>query len=426
MQDFNLYLIGNGFDLSHNLPTKYISFLNTIKSLYDKENRLNSTDIPNHYPINRYSKKLSETNKIENLKYVFGDKNLTKKDIGIKECYEKYNGICNSRQTQQYINRLKQYIEKLSIAIEGNYWFNYFFDRFRDEDLLWIDFEKEIYYVVESFKKILNETIKDDKILFEYSCLTDEQKMLLESFKFFWFNYDGNGGILDKYTTQKYVGSGSYPDKEKIVSTLYNELRIFTELLSIYLQIIDNLLLPQIKKEVIANRISLKFRKIKKADGVISLNYTHTAETLYDISKDKIFYIHGNCSENKQIVLGISSDESDEVPGKKRFIQFKKYAQRDYFNTDSEYLSFIKNLKENKMNNSIKVNLNIIGHSLAYTDQNIIKELFDLADEIKVFCHSESMRITYFNNLSEIYSMSDYEKIKSEKNLSFSTKASEF
>ena len=64
----DILLLGNGFDLYHKLPTKYINFLNTVKFLQEN---FNETDM-------------------QTIGKVFNDERLYGIDSGIKECYEKY------------------------------------------------------------------------------------------------------------------------------------------------------------------------------------------------------------------------------------------------------------------------------------------------------------------------------------------------
>lgn len=70
LSEQKILVIGNGFDLYHYLPTRYIDFINVIKRLLelDNEKRLSSCEYVN---------------------YILGmDSPLYKKDDYIKECYK--------------------------------------------------------------------------------------------------------------------------------------------------------------------------------------------------------------------------------------------------------------------------------------------------------------------------------------------------
>ena len=69
------------------------------------------------------------------------------------------------------------------------------------------------------------------------------------------------------------------------------------------------------------------------------------------------------------------------------FIFFKKYYQRVCFKTDIEYLKAVSNIYWNKKHEH-EVVLKVIGHSLDVTDKEIIKDLFETANKIKIFYHS--------------------------------------
>src|SRR5699024_1065215 len=100
--------------------------------------------------------------------------------------------------------------------------------------------------------------------------------------------------------------------------------------------------------------------------------YTHTYESIY--SEGTVFHLHGDTSY--EIILGINSDENDTVGTiDTSFVSFKKYYQRALYETDVDYLSWLRK-KPQKEN---KINLVVMGHSLDITDQDIISALFDMA-----------------------------------------------
>lgn len=121
------------------------------------------------------------------------------------------------------------------------------------------------------------------------------------------------------------------------------------------------------------------------ADIVVTFNYTNTYERLYG-TESRIFHIHG--CVNDSIILGINPDEHDELADlDTTFVQFKKYYQRVYLQTDVEYIKFKTGMRNNAKYNPDR-DLVIIGHSLDITDKDVIVDMFQLATTIKIYCHN--------------------------------------
>ena len=60
-----------------------------------------------------------------------------------------------------------------------------------------------------------------------------------------------------------------------------------------------------------------------------------------------------------------------------------------------------------------------MGHSLDITDQDIIKELFETAENITILYHDESAEAGYIANLVKIFGMEKFNEMRYVKNLSF-------
>ena len=77
---------------------------------------------------------------------------------------------------------------------------------------------------------------------------------------------------------------------------------------------------------------------------VISFNYTHTPNKLYNISLEKTHFIHGEIDLSRQkseintMVFGI---EDKEIDVNSSLIPYQKYYQRIVKETGSEYLDFL-------------------------------------------------------------------------------------
>ena len=115
----NVLLLGNGFDLYHDLPTKYINFINTVNFLKNNYNESEITTIGK----------------------VFNNKDLCDMDDGIKKFYERYyTAVSNFPLDVECIKTILQYAN-------NNIWFTYL-SKISERIDTWIDFEKEIENVV--------------------------------------------------------------------------------------------------------------------------------------------------------------------------------------------------------------------------------------------------------------------------------------
>lgn len=148
------------------------------------------------------------------------------------------------------------------------------------------------------------------------------------------------------------------------------------------------------------------------ADSVITFNYTDTYEKIYE--ETTIHHIHGNVKE--KIVLGINPDLNDEAETVNTdFITFKKYFQRTMLNVDNEYIKSIREYQEIQED----IQLVVMGHSLDITDQDIIKEIFDISSEINILYHSDWAKRDYISNIVRIFGKAEFDVLRSKKKLSF-------
>lgn len=132
-------------------------------------------------------------------------------------------------------------------------------------------------------------------------------------------------------------------------------------------------------------------------------------------------HLHGNV--NKDIILGINSDDSDKVETMNTaFLAFKKYYQRACYGTDVEYIKWIRDVKQRKE----KLSLLIMGHSLDATDKDVICELFDNASEITVLYHNKEAKDSYLKNLVTIFGKDGVDVLRKEKALDFLSLDSDF
>lgn len=386
----DIFLVGNGFDLAHNLPTKYENFLHTIMFL-----------------IQNYNKKMITVG------HVFGDSRLRADDWWINKCYEVYStGWAHS-------NLKADEVDKLIDRARENIWFRYFSDVI-NQDLGWIDFEREISYVITAFSEFF--LVNEERSFVLEQCLSDESlQYIISRFLFYHDFADVSTPILNTYSTTYNVktqycvefprGSGSWIiNKEAIVDKLFHSLDEFSFILQEYLRIF----IEQPLETLIHEKLIELNPKFINASQVITFNYSSVFEKVYKLKQ--VIHIHGTI--NEKIVLGVNPNKDDDLQTvDTTFLQFKKYYQRVRFGTDLRYLNF---LEHNEMTRKSHRNVvTVVGHSLDVTDKDVIMEVFELADEIHILYHNEKAIGGYIKNLVKIYGKEGFDRLRSVKKLRF-------
>lgn len=370
-------IIGNGFDIAHNLPTKYTEFLSFCQN-YDEKN-----------PVTN----IAELNK------------------------------------------------EFSIFIEHNIWLKYFLKLtglylHRAVNKTWIDFEKEVSEIIQIIENDLPE-IKRDHRSKDPNGFTFKQHGTWRTGKLECF-LSGFGEYNTVYHTYA-LSAENVTDLNSFIEYLYVQLRKFARAFEIYClkinqtdtnePIIFSERGMQIKK-VEAERVSywkqicgaeehhydnvdkLKLMRDEADDRynhlmsevrpidylsmgrfayVLSFNYTDTYERLYGDSKTKYCYIHGKAQENKErtnLILGIDDNLSDGKESSNfQCVKFKKYYQRILFKTGSEYKDWLA-LGPKQLPSTNYVH--IVGHSLDRTDHDVLYEFFsDKRFRIIVYYYSQ-------------------------------------
>ena len=358
----NILLIGNGFDLAHELPTKYTTFLTVcdiISGIY--------TNKPNTYLIRKLSL-------IENYKDMY---ELLKKLIEARDIPDDKIDSSDNKISELYEN------------INGNFWFAYFVRNNPPKRDYWIDFETEISNVIQ----------KLDAVYRGFGCentLSDEVTQL----KSVWLRCKDKSSFKDKV------------DFDQLICDLKEDLRRLIRAFEIYLVIF-------VEHIELSKKQTLPVIKDINPDYVLSFNYTHTYQKMYDHLSEKIIkydYIHGEaCIDNNldtdNMVLGIGEYLSEEEKDTRlEFLEFKKYFQRIFKKTGNKYLGWINQIHQanDKYKNQYSIyenkyqaltnkrtslaeytqigirpekppfQLYIFGHSLDVTDGDIIKQFLDI------------------------------------------------
>lgn len=120
--------------------------------------------------------------------------------------------------------------------------------------------------------------------------------------------------------------------------------------------------------------------------------------------------------------MGVNPDSDDENSGGNyvdtSFLQFKKYFQRVLYRTDLDYIKFINEVKI-RSHPTTSNHLVVAGHSLDITDEDIIKEVFAVADTITIICYNENAISDSINNLVKIYEKKGFDLLRSRTGLEF-------
>lgn len=328
-------IIGNGFDIDHNLPTKYKDFLGFIEEI-------------------NYVKEIGK-NKIEKIYLADTDLKRYIKDVFLLP--DKNNIKC----------------EILSL-IDENMWIKYFLgvkEAFGDN---WIDFEAEISQVVQELENVKDYVIAETKKGSRTIVVPDYMKRKLDRLSF---------DAVPVYRGGSPIAVNEY------ISEWVKHLDELIRLLEIYLcDYVKNIKIEYYSPDIFN----------LNPDHIISFNYTDTYERLYSYGRRQIKYnyIHGkafisNTVDTCNMVLGIDEYLDESRRNKKtEFIQFKKYYQRVRKKTDCEYVYWFDNQGKPEKSQDYNDEVYIFGHSLDITDGDVLASVFK--------CPNTRIVIFYYDN----------------------------
>ena len=346
--------VGNGFDLAHDLLTSYGDFLEVMQCW----------------------NQIYKTAKNVNKGYLYAD----------NWYLEKY--IINAA------NMNMDNLAELDRIIQTNSWVYYFCNCEAEIDG-WIDFEREIYPVIDLFKTLFS--IKDDissKEMAEISANKNYFNSRQIKLAKIWNTYLSTSADRIVYVKPDYVSKQYGILKKKILQSLKKEFDEFIKAFEIYLlEFVYSVEHKDVLKQI---------KKIK-ADYVISCNYTRTEE-LYGIDKNNVHHLHGVIREDikedddgknvngkkNNVVMGVNEQKDQNMD----FIYFVKYFQRIQKASGTRYKDFVKDEYE----------LHVYGHSLDETDKDILKNIIgDKTEKGDFFYKPRKIYIYYYNQ-------SDYEQ----------------
>lgn len=341
-------MIGNGFDLEHNLPTRYADFLDFIKyfTYYEKYK---------HISESLYSKYIED---------IFQN------------------------------DELKNRVNALNAFTKNNVWIKYFNNIYRNHfhnKENWVDFESEIADIIQKIDKI-KKIYEDEHEIKAKNNILNEIKKDLTIFEVF---------ELNKKTI-----------KEKIAVLLHDLNRLINALEVYIWDYIGNKEIeyynPDIYKinpdKVFSFNYSDTYRRLYEFNkNDVEYSFTHgkatnniseflDMETLTDSLKQSCI---SQSIEKNNMVLGIDEYLDEERRDKEvDFIAFKKYYQRIYKKTGNEYKKWLKEITDNEKAGKTEENiLYIFGHSLDETDGDILRECI---------LHSNIKTVIYYKDKKQL------------------------
>lgn len=378
----NILIVGNGFDLSHYLPTKYDHFMVAMQAIENWDESKGEMGFDN----------------------LFGS-------LYEKEDY--FFSFTKAMYDTDKIKISKEQINKLKKQLEENVWYQYFSDHVKQVQT-WIDFEDKINQALKQTADFISEL--ENKLIIYGNFDFGVRELTTINFK----NEDQHYylplikievliilGLLEK--NPKFENqSGMIPEKrrafinKKFYSVQEKEFYGFSsekyfEFLSDHLEDIIKLFNEYLTLVVnILNREKFEKFPVENVEKVYSLNYTDTFQKFYN-NKIEIEYLHGKFGEDQNIVLGIS-DVKDKLLKKYKAYGFTKYHQKLLKNTDYLFLRENDKLKSMIFSNSMgfpDINICIWGHSLADSDETYIQEIFSLNEKPQVKC---IVTVFYYKN----------------------------
>lgn len=433
MSTKRIFVLGNGFDLAHYLPTAYVHFMDAMRVVESSEENteLGFDDLFH--------------------KYIAGECSDREKDF-----FTKTRELYKTDDLRLSIDTVNDLQEKLI----NNGWFQHFKHHLTDVDT-WIDFENEIENVLLSINTLLskdfdNNTISEvdvevdvspeygetyqtnkadfdsflgdnlvqfsPRYLNEMRFKSSKVQRILRSFSIISKSY-GSCEEVEDYGMSKIVNLKSHDshgarektkfhkkykdsrfitfDIDRVVKKKYldrfssfytgfkayelfkrlsADLEGFSEIFTSYINIVINQLEP-------VNCFEGFGDLGKEIDAVYTFNYSNTFERLYpNIFVDKsnnVQYIHGS-AERENIVLGISDLDEHQLK-KYKIYGFVKIFQKLINNTDYKFLDntdikVVKSIPREAGQLRAHYEVVIWGHSLDASDAEYIEEMFALND----------------------------------------------
>lgn len=369
----NILIIGNGFDLAHDLPTSYsdvLKFLYGIKSGSTWhggknkfiEERLSKIDISNsicNYIIDAFNSRIEH-----------GNDNCTNSNPIIQEIYDN---------------------------LDNNIWYTYLWTIFsmnKMNGINWIDFESEISHIIEQIDR------EEENLYLPFRRLTSEKDEKTNIF-------------FSRLPIAQFLSTDNNSSEHKstfrdFLDTSYLDLRRLVRCIEIYLtEYVETIPITKFSQNIIDSA----------PDAVLCFNYTHTFTKYYHFENTiDIHFLHGETrnliSSENNMVLGIDEYyDSYEKNKHTNYNIYKKFTQRILNNTGFLYRNWISEMDDathksktystlEDTGKSFPNNIYIFGHSLDITDKDVLKDLIDrIGVKTTIFYHDKQQQTQQIANL---------------------------
>lgn len=275
----NILIIGNGFDLAHELPTRYDDFLDFC----EKARRIYT--FREDASLNEYKR-----DNIDNWEMNDDIKNALLEAFAKRDCQKTFN---DDNTYNLNVTTSNEFLNELYTHIDENAWLEYFL-KYRSSfgGGNWIDFETEISKVIQ----VLDEAIS----------LKESGRDLKEMQK------GRHNLLIDIHRASEGSMQKAFKDVTALSDFavfLDSELGRLVRALEIYIvEFVGRI--PVIEKNVDIEKLNL--------DHVLSFNYSDTYERIYSKGKEvECDYIHGKADISKNVntsnlVLGIDEYLDDD------------------------------------------------------------------------------------------------------------------
>lgn len=424
-----IFVLGNGFDLAHYLPTAYVHFMSAMKAIeecegdkpidfdelykeYLTESSLSNEDNP--------FKKTKDMYLTDNFLLSGSEVNSLKEDLNTNGWYQHFKHHLNDVDTWiDFENEIESVLLGMAILLDKDFEHNTIIDtdiklisenpllnhnvndkEFLDDNL--VQFSPTYLNVMKFKSSQIQRILHDFSILFKdygsYERVNDFGEIKFYNFKSHRSNiertktkentpslnstfmeFEINNLIERKYLTRFSTSYISF-NSEELYKKLLKELENFTVVFRRYINLIIHALKPK-KTFYIFDDLEINI------EAVYTFNYSNTFKksypSIFDEKHNHVKYIHGS-AQQKNIVLGIS-DLDEKSLKKHKIYGFVKTFQKLINNTDYRFLDdtdlkVLRSVPREAGQVRSKYEIIIWGHSLDESDSEYIKEIFTLND----------------------------------------------
>lgn len=371
-----LLVIGNGFDLEHEFPTRYTDFLKYCKTyknddpISDIESMNQEFDdfIQNNVWLKYF---LTVTDLDDDKTWIDFEKEIAKV-INAAEEKPSCLSISKTRTGKVQIRtevESTEFISFLSILDVGNW------SKSAGDRALTITTDIEGIDCVKSFIDFIYQELRNFARAFEIYCLHINEVELTNPVVSCTLKKELEQ-IQEKIRSSQPSGRMiTYTSNSQAVLKHQEKVKEFKK-----------------KQSELSSKIKKRdYLSLSKFDCVLSFNYTNTYERLYGNEKTKYCYIHGKAQDDRSqtnLIFGIDDNlKQGEENQNFEWVKFKKYFQRIILKTGSEYKDWLLPDRSGSHEEHVA---HIVGHSLDRTDFDVLYEIFTNPDfKIIIYYYSQ-------------------------------------